>query len=1459
MSSLELFTRPVAEWFRATFPGPTPAQEQGWAAIAAGRHTLIHAPTGSGKTLAAFLWGLDRLFADPPPVERGRCRLLYVSPLKALAYDIERNLRAPLAGITRTAERLGTPAPSLTTAMRTGDTPADERRLMSRHPPDILITTPESLYLILTSSAREILAPVRWVIVDEIHAVAATKRGSHLALTLERLEEATTVAPQRIGLSATQRPLEAIGRFLAGGTIEKGRWRPRPVTIVDTPRDKLLELEVVVPVEDMTHPEQAAPPPAPGEASPRRSIWPAMYPHLLALALAHRSTIIFVNSRRLAERLATHLNDLAGEEVAKAHHGSVSREQRLAIEEGLKLGTLRCVVATSTLELGIDMGAVDLVVLVESPASVAQGLQRVGRAGHQVGVPSRARVFPKHRGDLLEAAVVVRRMEQGLIEETRIPANPLDVLAQQVVAMVAVGPQRVDRVYDLVRRAAPYSGLGRASFEAVLDMLAGRYPSDEFAALRPRLNWDRVQGVLTPRGNARLLAVTNPGTIPDRGLYTVVLPEGGRVGELDEEMVFESRVGDTFVLGSSAWQIAEITTDRVVVAPAPGAAAPRLPFWKGDTPGRPLEMGRALGAFVREIGALEPAAAQRVLRDEYHLDPWAAANLVQYLAEERASTGALPTDRSIVIEKYRDEMGDWRLVLLSPFGARLHAPWALAASRRIRERHGLEAEAVWSDDGIILRFPDADDTPDPAELLLQPDEVERLVVDEAGRSALFAARFREAAARALLLPRRRPGRRTPLWMQRRRAAGLLAAAGRYPAFPIVLEAYREVLQEHFDLPALQEVLADITARRVRVAIVRTTGPSPFASSLSLDFIASYLYEYDAPPAERRAAALTIDQNLLRELLGEPELRELLDPEAVAAVEAELQHLTPGYQVSGADGVADLLSRLGPLTGEEVAARCSDEDPGALLAALSAQHRVMAVTLAGIPHWTAAEDASRLRDALGVPPPAVVPPAFLEAVADPLGDVVGRHARTHGPFTVAGAAAALGLPPAVVADTLARLEEQGRVVRGAFLPRGEGREWVDAEVLRRLRRRSLARLRRQVEAVDAVAYARFAVGWHGIGGSDPSSGALAEAVRRLQGAAFPASILEPDILPCRLDYRPDLLDALTAAGEVIWLGRGPLGAGDGRVALYRRAEVAALAWPPASPAPEGEACEAIRAHLARRGASFFADLYRAVGGGDPAATLAALWDLVWAGEVANDTLVPLRAFLAGRRAQQRLGRGRLPTDAPPAGSGRWYLASDLLDRPPTPTASAAARAGQLLERHGIVVRDAVLAEEVPGGFAGLYPVLSAMEEAGRVRRGYFVEGLGGSQFALPGALDRLRVGEADGVTILAAADPANAYGAALPWPDHPAGQPSRSAGAHVILLAGRLEAFVERGGHRVLTFSDDQDDRAAVAEALAGLGRRLRRRVLSTVNGESAETSVLAATLAAAGFVPSYKGMALRRP
>ncbi|MDX1690872.1 MAG: DEAD/DEAH box helicase [Acidimicrobiia bacterium] len=1460
MPALDRFSPATRDWFTGTFPGPTPAQEAGWQAIAEGGHTLIHAPTGSGKTLAAFLWALDRLHLEEPPPERARCRVLYVSPLKALAYDIERNLRAPLRGIANAAERLGAPVPELATAMRTGDTPSDERRRMIRHPPDILITTPESLYLMLTSQVREILASVDTVIVDEIHAVAATKRGSHLALSLERLDRLTPEPPQRIGLSATQRPLDRIGEFLAGGAVTEDTWTPRPVTIVDAPRDRVLDVEVVVPVDDMTRPHVDDDlPSGPTAAPPRRSIWPAMYPELLDLVLSHRSTILFANSRGLVERLAGELNALAGEEVAKAHHGSISREQRVEIEGALKAGRLRCVCATSSLELGVDMEAVDLVILVESPTSVARGLQRVGRAGHQVGVPSRAKVFPKHRGDLLEAALVVDRMHEGLIEETKIPENPLDVLAQQLVAMVALEDWSVDEAYDLVRGAAPYASLGRGPFDAVLDMLAGRFPSDDFAELRPRLVWDRVDGTLTARGNARMLAVTNPGTIPDRGLYRVVLPEGGRVGELDEEMVYESRVGDVFVLGSSTWQVTEITQDRVVVVPAPGEPAARMPFWKGDTLGRPLETGRALGTFIRELGALSPEDATETLTDRYRLERRAAANLVQFLQEEREATGTLPTDRTLVLQKFRDEIGDWRVVLLSPFGARIHAPWALAAARRIRERHGLDVDAVWSDDGIILRFPDADEAPDPAELLIEPDDVEALVVDELGTSALFAARFREAAGRALLLPRRRPGQRTPLWLQRRRATGLLEAARRYPTFPIVLEAYREVLREHFDLPALREVLGDLEARRVRATVVETTGPSPMASSLMFDFIASFMYEYDAPPAERRAMALTVDQALLRELLGEPELRDLLDPDAMADLELELQRLAEGRRARGADGVADLLGGLGPLTTEEVDARTeAGTDAATVLSELEETRRVVRLTIRGAERWAAVEDVARLRDALGVVPPIGLPEALLEPPPDPLGDVVGRFARTHGPFTSQEAADALGLPVAVVRSALEDLEERGRVTRGAFRPRGAGREWVDGEVLRRLRRRSLARLRSEVEAVDGEAYGRFLPAWHGIGGSGASPGRLLDVVRRLQGAAIPASILEGDVLGARLDYSPDLLDAMCATGEVVWIGRGPLGTRDGRVALYLRDQVPSLWWDPGVEPPTGERHDALRDHLQTRGASFFAELYAAAGGGEPQDTLDALWDLVWAGEVTNDTIAPLRAQLWGRVRRSRSRRPALPSSStPPPGTGRWSLVSSVLAGGVSDTERARARAEQVLERHGIAVRDAVTTEGVPGGFAGLYPVFSTMEDAGRVRRGYFVEGLGGSQFALPGALDRLRTTEDTGTVVLAAADPANPYGAALGWPDHDGGRPSRSAGAHVVLVDGALAAFVERGGRTVLTWPDTDPGR--VAAAVAGLGdRRIRRLVVETVDGVPAADTALGRSLVEAGFAPGYKGLAHRR-
>ncbi|HSF85545.1 MAG TPA: DEAD/DEAH box helicase [Acidimicrobiia bacterium] len=1452
--TLDRFTDATRTWFDASFASPTAAQERGWDAIARGDHTLIHAPTGSGKTLAAFLWAIDGLAREPVPDERSRCRVLYVSPMKALAYDVERNLRAPLTGIQNAAGRLGLPAPRITTAMRTGDTPGSERQAMLRHPPDIMITTPESLYLMLTSQAREILRPVRTVIVDEIHSVAGTKRGSHLSLTLERLTALTDTEPQRIGLSATQRPLEDIAAFLGGGTAAGADWQPRPVTIVDAPWDKTLDLGIVVPVADMTRPEETPLEGVADDDGARRSIWPAVYPRLLELVLANRSTLLFVNSRSLAERLAAELNRLAGEELVQSHHGSVSREQRLEIENRLKAGELRGVVATSTLELGIDMAAIDLVVLVESPSSVARGLQRVGRAGHQVGAPSVARIFPKHRGDLLETAVVVDRMLHGAIEATRIPQNPLDVLAQQIVAIVAVEPTTADELYTLVRRAAPYGELARSAFDAVLDMLAGRYPSDEFAELRPRIIWDRIDGTVEARRNAKLLAVTNPGTIPDRGLYTVTLPDGGKVGELDEEMVYESRPGDVFVLGSTSWKIDEITHDRVIVHPAPGESAARMPFWHGDTLGRPLELGRAVGAFIRKIGGKEPDAARSTLRDDYHLDAWAADNLAAFIEEERAFTGTLPTDRTIVVERFRDEIGDWRMVVLSPFGARVHAPWALAARHLLRTQVGSEVDVMWSDDGIVFRFPDVDEPPDAATLILDPQDVDELLLEEVADSALFTARFREAAARALLLPRRRPGSRTPLWLQRRRAASLLDIAKRFASFPIVLETYREVLQDHFDVPALSEVLRDVAARKVRVREVELAGPSPFASSLMFDFIASFMYEYDAPIAEKRAAALTLDRTLLRELLGDPQFRDLLDADVVAAVETELQRLAPERRIGSADALHDALRDLGPLTHHGIAAR---SEPAAAvdewLETLHESRRIAEVRLHGEPRIAAIEDLARLRDALGVAPPLWTPPSLLEPPEDPLGDVVGRFARTHGPFAADAAAAELGLPLAAVNEVLQRLAGEGRVSAGAYRPGGDGQEWVDSDVLRRLRRRSLAVLRAEVEAVDPEVHARFLPLWHGVGSGAAHSARLMEVVRQIQGTAIPASILERDVLRQRLAYQPGMLDMLLASGEVVWIGRGPLGASDGRVALYLRHQVPLLHQPSHEDPPQGELHDLLRSHLEQRGASFFNDLYVAAEGGPQEAVLEALWDLVWAGEVTNDTLAPLRAYGA-IKGKRRSGRPAFPTAAPPAGSGRWYLARDLLapGEPIVGEQRAKAVADQLLERHGVVTRDAVLAENIPGGFSGLYPVFAAMEDAGRVRRGYFIEGRGGSQFALPGAVDRLRTATSPEVTVLAAADPANAYGAALPWPEHPSGRLARRAGAYVLTHDGALIGFLERGGRTLLTFDADS---ALLATALASFADRTGTRlILATVDGAPAASGPMAETLRAAGFTPGYRGL-----
>jgi ATP-dependent Lhr-like helicase len=1429
VAALDVFSEATRLWFERAFDSPTPAQERGWPAIARGGHVLVQAPTGSGKTLAAFLIGIDRLNASPGD----GLRLLYVSPLKALNYDIERNLRSPLAGLRS----------ELSVAVRTGDTPADERRRMLRTPPDVLITTPESLFLLLTSQARETLRGVETVILDEVHAVAGTKRGAHLALSLERLERLVERPFQRIGLSATQRPLEEIGRFVAG--------TGRDIELVDAGIRKVLDLEVVVPVEDLRELGSTAhlsvPPLAdgvemgPGVEQSSRSIWPSIYPAILDLVRQHRSTIVFVNNRRLAERLALRLNELAEEELARAHHGSLAREQRLVVEELLKAGQIPCLVATSSLELGIDMGAVDLVVQVESPKSVARGLQRVGRAGHELNSVSKGRIFPKFRADLLESAVVARSMREGAIEETRIPRNALDVLAQQVVAVCADEEVSVDDLHELVRGAYPFSDLSRAQLENVLDMLSGRYPSDEFAELRPRIVWDRTAGVVRGRTGARRLAVTNAGTIPDRGLFGVYLVDGGgRVGELDEEMVYEAREGQTFVLGASTWRIEDITRDRVLVSPAPGAPGV-APFWKGEGVGRPAELGARIGAATRELVALADDEAAARLGVEYGLDERAARNLVTFLREQQASTGVVPSDRSIVVERFRDEIGDWRVCVLTPFGGRVHAPWAMALAARLRDSLDVHAQSLWSDDGIALHFPDSDAPPPLADLMLDPGEVEDLVLAELGQSALFGARFRENASRALLIPRRRPGQRTPLWQQRLKAQSLLQVARRYPQFPIVLETYRECLQDVFDLPALRGILQGIRTRELDLVEVETASASPFASSLLFDYVATYMYEDDTPPEERRAQALSLDRDLLRELMGVEELRELLDAGAIEQVEASLQ---PAPR--NADELHDLLRRAGPLAEHE-------HDPG-FAETLLRERRAFRARLASGDALVAVEDAGLLRDALGAVPPGGVPNVFLEPVVGALATLLRRYARTHGPFTTGEVASRFGLEPASVEAELLALEAEEALVRGEIRPGGTEREWCDPDVLRRIRRATLAVLRREVEPAEQAAFGRFLPAWHGIGRRQT----LREALVPLQGVALPVSLWESDVLPRRVPgYRPADLDALCASGDLVWAG-----AGLDRVAVYFREDAPALGAPPAEAPPDGPAHVAVRAAL-HGGALFWSDLLAATGL-DPAEALAALWDLVWAGEATNDSWAPLRASRRYEppRPERRPGlrrfsrtRAVLPTPT----QGRWSGAAQLF----AGDADRRALAELLLERHGIVTRDGVRGEGIRGGYGAVYAELRKLETLGVCRRGYFVEGLGGAQFALPGAVERLRErrgAEAPEPLVLAAADPAQPYGAALPWPRRAGARAARVVGAWVVLLDGAASLFVERGGRSLVPLREPDPDwlrpafEALVAHVRAGGAKRL---AVERFDGAPVVESEAMGLLVEAGFLAGPRRAVLR--
>ncbi|SEB86423.1 ATP-dependent helicase Lhr and Lhr-like helicase [Paramicrobacterium humi] len=1560
---LDRFSPATRAWFTGAFAAPTNAQEGAWNAISGGSHTLVVAPTGSGKTLSAFLWSIDRLMdaaAHGTVEERPQgTRVLYISPLKALGVDVERNLRAPLVGIAQTAKRLGIEPPEVTVGVRSGDTPANDRRALLKNPPEILITTPESLFLMLTSKARETLRTVDTVIIDEVHAVAATKRGAHLAVSLERLDALLDRPAQRIGLSATVRPHEEVARFLGGRA---------PVAIVAPPASKTFELEVIVPVEDMTDltvgqqpatPDGSAAGPVRADGERGGSIWPHVEEAIVDRILAHRSTIVFANSRRLAERLTARLNEInearldeetllsgplpedwagAAEQsaaaarseaasaprtpavlmggsgqttgvrdetplLARAHHGSVSKEQRAAIEDDLKSGRLRCVVATSSLELGIDMGEVDLVIQVEAPPSVASALQRVGRAGHQVGEISHGVLFPKHRADLVNSAVAAERMLEGKIESMRVPANPLDILAQQTVAATALDTVEVEAWFEQLRRTAPFATLPRSAFEATLDLLAGRYPSDEFAELRPRIVWDRDAGTIEGRPGAQRLAVISGGTIPDRGLFAVYMvggeegTTGRRVGELDEEMVYESRVGDVFALGATSWRIQEITHDRVLVTPEFGQPG-RLPFWKGDALGRPFELGEALGRFTRELDAADDGVASERLAAA-GLDARAAANLRAYLTEQRAATRHLPTDRTLVVERSRDELGDWRIILHSPFGMQVHAPWALAVGARVQERFGVDGASIASDDGIIVRIPETTDEPPGADLFVfEADELEVIVTAEVGGSALFASRFRECAARALLLPNYSPQKRAPLWQQRQRAAQLLDVAKKYPQFPILLETARECLKDVYDVPALLELARRIASRKIRIVETTTEEPSPYAKSLLFGYVGAFMYEGDNPLAERKAAALALDATMLSELLGQVELRELLDPAIIAQTEQELQRLTENRRMRGLEGTADLLRMLGPLGADEVAERLQapDDEHEHASAAVARAHldelvaakRALAVQVAGAERWIAIEDAARLRDALGVPLPIGVPTAFIEPVPDPLGDLLARHARTHGPFTTGDAARRFGLGIAVVAHALGRLADEGRIVSGEFLPDRpaasahplENAEWCDKEVLRRLRLRSLAALRHEVEPVDQATFVRFLSAWQHVGGGLRGVDGVAAVIDQLSGAIVPASAWETLILPQRVaDYSPAMLDELLSTGEVIWSGRGSIAGGDGWVSLHI-ADTAPLTMLPAlGPGDDGSLERELLLTLGSGGAYFSSQLAEATGSEDDANLQRALWHLVWQGLVTNDTFAPIRGLVGGAGAHKtrrptprsRLYRGRgyarpSMSGAAPRVGGRW----SLLPLPEQDaTVRAAATAETLLDRYGVVTRGAVYADDIPGGFALMYKVLSGFEEKGRARRGYIVNGLGAAQFSTSGTIDRVRshtFTDDDrplNAVALAATDPANPYGTALAWPSaeltgtrH---RPGRKAGGIVAIVDGELALYLERGGKSALAFTDREPVLTSAAASVGALVRagRVDKLAVEKVNGAFVFGSPLEHPLRNAGFTETPRGLRMR--
>ncbi len=1617
---LHRFKPQVQHWFSDVFARPTAVQTAAWQAISAGENALVVAPTGSGKTLAAFLWTLNSLVAasgqttlpvgNPtvnnlasqavPPAGRSQrlslaqsqehpralgeatsgVKVLYISPLKALGVDVEHNLRAPLLGINRTAERLGLDYCDISVGVRSGDTTAAERAAQVRRPPDILITTPESAYLLLTSKAASILSTVETVIIDEIHAMAGTKRGVHLALTLERLEEQATQPIQRIGLSATVRPLSTVAAFLGGD---------RPVEIINPPAEKNWDLQVIVPVADMSDlptPELGS---TIGEitiddplglstplledttaaafgqtsdlagvadhelatqegtldaalaatgAGPNAtgSIWPYIETDLFGKIMEHRSTLVFVNSRRAAERLTAKINELYARQhaphtvaekgarppaqvmapadeiatpptiIARAHHGSVSKDERKLTETMLKEGSLKAVVATSSLELGIDMGAVDLVVQVEAPPSVASGLQRVGRAGHVVGAVSKGTFYPKHRADLLQTAVAVNQMRAGQIEKIHVPTNALDVLLQQTIAAVAVRDWDVEHWYATVTRSYPYKNLPRDVFDAVIDLASGVYPSTDFAELRPRIIYDRIIGRLSARPGAQRVAVTSGGTIPDRGLFGVYLVGGEqgarRVGELDEEMVYESRVGDVFTLGASSWRIEEITRDQVLVSPAPGLTG-RLPFWLGDQAGRPAELGVAIGQFRRAVVA-DPAVVAAVDK----LDGYAQDNLLRFIAEQREATGIVPDEKTLLLERFKDEVGDWRVVLHTPYGRGVNAAWALAVGARISAETGIDAQAVSSDDGIVLRLPEAETEPSAALFVIDPDEIEDLVTQQVGNSALFAARFRECAARGLLLPRKNPGKRAPLWQQRQRAAQLLDVARNYPSFPIILETVRECVQDVYDVPALVELLTKLNASKVRIAEVTTGQPSPFASSILFNYTGAFIYNEDSPLAERRAAALALDPELLAKLLGTVELKDLLDGEVIAEVDQQLRRVSPDRRARNLEELADALRLLGPIPTAALPDHVLfDADLPTITATLAA--RVMVVRIAGVEHIAQVLDAPLLRDGLGIPVPPGAP-AQVAPVIDALQQLVSRWARTRGPFVLQDLQQAFGLAAGVAHSVLKELMSTKVIVKGHFSKGIGDDEFVANDVLKIIRSRSLALARAQTEPVSQSAFGRFLLSWQQVAavGETPElygvDGVFA-VLEQLAGVRLPASAWESVVLPTRVrGYNPADLDQLCHNGEVVVVGAGAAGSADPWVMLLP-ADYAAELLPTGEEASLSIMQEQVMQLINRGGGFLFAaiqaalngdDLGLLTGAGQAESLRQAIWELFELGLVSPDSFAPVRARLAagrgGRTAHRsrrspnrtRLRMGRTSfsqreqaNQIPPDMLGRW---SSVVAANQEPTARSIAHGEAWLDRYGVVTRGSVVAEDTIGGFALAYKVLSGFEQSGRALRGHFITGLGATQFSTPAVIDRLRglddelghdrwpsgVKEPK-VYVVAACDPANPYGASLPWPETThAVTLTRAAGALVVLADGLALAHLTRGGRRLTLFTGPQGvgEHELIALVVRALMHTVQttsteRIILEKINGESALQSPYLENFRQAGAGITPKGIRIAAP